>query len=53
MICINSPKKMIRTKHDKMAYDNSTNGHICNEELGEDRVICLLSLEMLLMKPAT
>ena len=26
------------TRHDKMAYDNSTNCHICNEELGEDRV---------------
>ena len=24
--------------HDKMVYDNSTLGHICNEELGEDRV---------------
>ena len=29
---------MILTKHDKMAYDNSTNFHIYNEELGEDRV---------------
>ena len=24
--------------HDKMVYDNSTLCHICNEELGEDRV---------------
>ena len=24
--------------HDKMAYDNSTLCHICNEELGKDRV---------------
>ena len=24
--------------HDKMAYDNSTLCHICNEELGEDSV---------------
>ena len=24
--------------HDKMAYDNFTLCHICNEELGEDRV---------------
>ena len=24
--------------HDKLVYDNSTNYHICNEELGEDRV---------------
>ena len=29
---------MIMTMHDKMAYDNSTLCHICNEELGEDRV---------------
>ena len=29
---------MIMTRHDKMVYDNSTNCHICNEELGEDRV---------------
>ena len=26
------------TMHDKMAYDNFTLCHICNEELGEDRV---------------
>ena len=26
------------TKHDKMAYDNFTLCHICNEELGEERV---------------
>ena len=24
--------------HDKLVYDNSTISHICNEELGEDRV---------------
>ena len=24
--------------HDKMTYDNSTLCHICNEELGKDRV---------------
>ena len=29
---------MILTKHDKLGYDNSTLGHICNEERGEDRV---------------
>ena len=32
------PKKMIITRHDKLVYDNSNNCHICNEELGEDRV---------------
>ena len=32
------PKSMVMTMHDKMAYDNSTLCHICNEELGEDRV---------------
>ena len=26
------------TRRDKLVYDNSTNCHICNEELGEDRV---------------
>ena len=26
------------TRHDKLVYDNSTNCHICNEKLGEDRV---------------
>ena len=26
------------TKHDKMAYDSSTPCHICNEELGKDRL---------------
>ena len=26
------------TMHDKMAYDNSTLCHICNEELGKDRL---------------
>ena len=29
---------MIMTIHDKRAYDNSTLCHVCNEELGEDRV---------------
>ena len=29
---------MIMTMHDKTAYDNSTLCHICNEELGKDRV---------------
>ena len=29
---------MIMISHDKLVYDNSTNCHICNEELGEDRV---------------
>ena len=29
---------MIMTKHDKLAYDNSTLCHIGNEERGEDRV---------------
>ena len=32
------PKDMIMTWHDKLVYDNSTNCHIWNEELGEDRV---------------
>ena len=32
------PKDMIMTRHDKLVYDNSTHCHICNEELGEDRV---------------
>ena len=32
------PKNMIMTMHDKWVYDNSTLCHICNEELGEDRV---------------
>ena len=69
------PKSMIMTMQDKMAYVNSTLCHICNEELGDDRVstllfvtslmknsvttesviivICLVSLEVLLMKSAT
>ena len=34
----NFQKSMIMTTHDKMAYDNSTLYHICNEELVEDRV---------------
>ena len=29
---------MIVTKALNLVYDNSTNCHICNEELGEDRV---------------
>ena len=29
---------MIMTMHDKTAYDNSTLCHMCNEELGKDRV---------------
>ena len=33
-----SKKKMIMTRHDKIAYDNSTNCHISNEALGKDRV---------------
>ena len=32
------PKGMIMTMHDNMTYDNSTLCHICNEELGKDRV---------------
>ena len=32
------PKSMIMTMDDKMAYVNSTLCHICNEEVGEDRV---------------
>ena len=35
---IKFPKDMIMTRHDELVYDNSTNCHICNEELGEDRV---------------
>ena len=29
---------MIMTMHDRMTYHNSTPCHICNEELGKDRV---------------
>ena len=32
------PKSMIMTMHDKLVYDNSTPCHICNEDLGKDRV---------------
>ena len=32
------PKSMIMTMHDKLVYDNSTLCHICNEELGKDKV---------------
>ena len=32
------PKSMIMTMHDKLVYDNSTLCHVCNEELGKDRV---------------
>ena len=31
-------KSMIMTMHDKLVYDNSSLCHICNEELGKDRV---------------
>ena len=36
---------MIMTKHDKLAYDNSSLCYISNEEHGEDRVrdLCHLS----------
>ena len=37
------PKSMIMTMHDKFIYDNSTLCHICNEELGKDRVHDILS----------
>ena len=29
---------MVMTMHDKLGYDNSTLCHICNEELGKDKV---------------
>ena len=32
------PKSMIMTMYDELVYDNSTLCHICNEELGKDRV---------------
>ena len=32
------PKSVIMTIHDKLVNDNSTLCHICNEELGEDRL---------------
>ena len=32
------PKDMIMTRHDELVDDNSTNSHMCNEDLGEDRV---------------
>ena len=32
------PKSMIMPMHDKLVYDNSTLCHICNEELGKDRM---------------
>ena len=32
------PKGMIMTMHDKLVYYNSTHCHICNEELGKDKV---------------
>ena len=48
---------MIMTMHDKLVYDNSTLCHICNEELGEDRVRDHYhlsgKLEVLLMKSPT
>ena len=31
-------KSMIMTMNDKLVYDNSTLCHICNEEIGKDRV---------------
>ena len=31
-------KDMKTTRHDESVYDNSTNCHICNEDLGEDSV---------------
>ena len=30
------PTNMTMTSHDELVYDNFTNCHICNEELGED-----------------
>ena len=51
------PKSMTMTMHDKLVYDNSTFYHICNEELGKGErviiIICLASLEVLLMKSTT
>ena len=32
------PKSMILAMHDKLVYDNCTLCHICNEELGKDKV---------------
>ena len=32
------PKSMIMTMHDKLFYDNSTLCHICNAELGKNKV---------------
>ena len=32
------PKSIIMTMHDKLVYDYFTLCHICNEDLGEDRV---------------
>ena len=32
------PKSMIMVMHDKLVYDNSTLCHICNEDLGKDKV---------------
>ena len=32
------PKSMIMTMHGKLVYNNSTLCHICNEELGKDKV---------------
>ena len=32
------PKNMIMNRHDKLVFVNSTNYHICNEEVGEERV---------------
>ena len=45
------------TMYDQFCYDNSNLCHICNEELGEDRVrdhvIRLVSSEVLLMNFAS
>ena len=50
------PKGMIMTMQDETDYVNFTLCDICNKELDEDRVrdivICLVSLEVLLMKSA-
>ena len=51
------PKIMIMTMDDKLVYDNSTLCHICDEESVKTEcviiVICLVRLEVLLMKSAT
>ena len=50
------PKNMIISMQDNLIYNKSTLSHICNDELGKDRVRdhCHLSgLKVLLMKSAT